>query len=354
MDKLETFVQALLSAPGLSGYEKPVSDLIAEAWRPLTDEITYSQLGSLHALRKAAATEPRPSLMLAAHMDAIGLMVKDIQHGFLLITQIGGVDPRVLPGQLVTVHGVREIAGVVQVIPDRFLPASAAGKPPTFDNLFVDTGLSERELNRSVRIGDIISFASQPLHMGDGYISGHSLDNRASVAALTVCLEELKHFNLQWDVWCAATVQEEMHLIGAYASTFHLQPALGIAVDVTFAQEPGLKDHTTFPLGKGPTIGLGANIHPMLYKQFIETAKEIDMPYAIETMPRSSGTDAMAMQITAAGVPTMVIGIPIRYMHTPYELTTLKDIRRTGRLLAHFITNLRADSLSALIQKEAA
>ncbi len=352
MDKIQTFLHSILSAPGLSGFEKPVSELIEEAWRPLTDEITSSPLGSLHALRKAASAEPRPSLMIAAHMDGIGLMVKDIKNDFLQITQIGGVDPRVLPGQLVTVHGAREIPGIVQMIPDRFLPASAAGKPPHYENLFVDTGLSENDLKRTVHAGDIVSFASKPLDLSDGYVSGHSLDNRASVAALTVCLEELKHFNLQWDLWCAATVQEEMHLIGAYTSTFQLQPTMGIAVDVTFAQEPGLKDHSTFPLGKGPTIGLGANVHPELYKEFVEIAKEIDLPHAIETMPRSSGTDGMAMQITAAGVPTMVIGIPIRYMHTPYELTTLTDIRRTGRLLARFIMSLEADSLTDLTRKE--
>jgi len=353
MDKIEEFLHSLLSAPGLSGFERPVSDLIAEAWRPLTDEITSSPIGSLHALRKAASAEPRPSLMIAAHMDGIGLLVKDIKDGFLTITQIGGVDPRVLPGQLVTVHGVREIAGIVQMIPDRFLPTSAAGKPPSHATLFVDTGLNENELKRLVRVGDIISFASQPLHLKEGYISGHSLDNRASVAALTVCLEELKNFNLQWDLWCVATVQEEMHMIGATTSTFQLQPALGIAVDVTFAQEPGLKGHGTFPLGKGPTIGLGANVHPALHREFVEAAKEIDLPYAVETMPRSSGTDGMAMQITAGGVPTMVIGIPIRYMHTPYELTALMDIKRTGRLLARFISRLEADSMTSLFKEEA-
>lgn len=353
MDKIEEFLHSLLSAPGLSGFERPVSDLIAEAWRPLTDEITSSPIGSLHALRKAASGKPRPSLMIAAHMDGIGLLVKDIKDGFLTITQIGGVDPRVLPGQIVTVHGVREIPGIVQMIPDRFLPTSAAGKPPSHATLFVDTGLSENELKRLVRVGDIISFASQPLHLKDGYISGHSLDNRASVAALTVCLEELKNFNLQWDLWCVATVQEEMHLIGATTSTYQLQPSLGIAVDVTFAQEPGLKDHSTFPLGKGPTIGLGANVHPALHREFVEAAKEIDLPYAVETMPRGSGTDGMAMQITAGGVPTIVIGIPIRYMHTPYELTALMDIKRTGRLLARFISRLEADSLTSLFKEEA-
>ena len=352
MDKIETFLHALLSAPGLSGFEKPVSSLISEQWRPLVDEITTSPLGSLHALRKAGASEPRPAIMLAAHMDAIGLMVKDIQGSFLMITQIGGVDPRVLPGQAVTVHGVRDFPGIVQMIPDRFLKISSAGSPPDYARLFVDTGLSENELRHNIRVGDIISFASKPIQFTDGYISGHSLDNRASVAALTVCLEELKNYRLEWDLWCVATVQEEMHLLGAVTSTFHLQPALGVALDVTFAEEPGLKNHATFPLGKGPTIGLGANVHPALYRKFTQLAREIDLPYSVETMPRSSGTDAMAMQITAAGVPTMVIGIPIRYMHTPYELTTMTDIRRAGRLLARFITSLEADSLVSLFSEE--
>lgn len=352
MDKIENFLQSLLSAPGLSGFEKPVSLLIAEQWRPLVDEMTTSPLGTLHALRKAAAVEPRPAIMLAAHMDAIGLMVKDIQNGFLMVTQIGGVDPRVLPGQAVTVHGVRDYPGIVQMIPDRFLKSRSAGTPPDYPRLFVDTGLSGNELKRNIRVGDIISFASTPIQFDGGYISGHSLDNRASVAALTVCLEELINYRLQWDLWCVATVQEETHFLGAITSTYQLQPALGVAMDVTFAEEPGLKNHATFPLGKGPTIGLGANVHPALYRKFTQLAREIDMPYAVETMPRSSGTDAMAMQITAAGVPTMVISIPIRYMHTPYELTSLTDIRRAGRLLARFITSLAADSLATLFTEE--
>lgn len=352
MDKIETFLHALLSAPGISGFEKPVGSLISDQWRSLVDEMTTSPLGSLHALRKAEASEPRPAIMLAAHMDAIGLMVKDIKDDFLVITQIGGVDPRVLPGQAVTVHGVRDYPGIVQMIPDRFLKSSSAGSAPEYTRLFVDTGLSGNELRRNIRVGDIISFASTPIQFRDGYVSGHSLDNRASVAALTVCLEELKNYRLQWDLWCVATVQEEMHLLGAVTSTFHLQPALGVALDVTFAEEPGLKNHATFPLGKGPTIGLGANVHPALHRKFTQLAREIDLPYSIETMPRSSGTDAMAMQITAAGVPTMVIGIPIRYMHTPYELTTMTDIRRAGRLLSRFVASLEADSQVSLFTNE--
>ncbi len=114
------------------------------------------------------------------------------------------------------------------------------------------------------------------------------------------------------------------------------------------SEEPGLKTYTTFPLGKGPTIGIGANVHPALHRKFTQIAEEIDLPFAIETMPRGSGTDAMAIQITASGVPTMVVGIPIRYMHTPYELTSMADIRRTGRLLARFVTSLEEDTLATL------
>ena len=348
MDKIETFLQSLLSAPGLSGFEEPVSRQIADAWRPLTDELTTSPMGSLHGLRKADSSTPRPSVMIAAHMDAIGLMVKEIQGAFLKVSRIGGVDPRVLPGQPVLVHGRRQIPGIIQMIPDRFLKTSAAGSPPDLSRLFVDTGCTEKELRQLVQPGDLVSFASTPMHHEGGYISGHSLDNRASVAAITVCLQELRRYQLEWNLWCVATVMEEEHLLGALTSTFALKPEIGIAVDVTFAEEPGLKSYTTFPLGKGPTIGIGANVHPALHRKFTQIAEEIDLPFAIETMPRGSGTDAMAIQITASGVPTMVVGIPIRYMHTPYELTSMADIRRTGRLLARFVTSLEEDTLATL------
>jgi len=126
-------------------------------------------------------------------------------------------------------------------------------------------------------------------------------------------------------------------------------PQLGIAVDVTFAKGPGSNDHQTFPLGKGPTLGIGPNIHPALHAHFIKLAQEMDMPYAIEPMPASSGTDAISMQISSSGVPTFVVSIPIRYMHTPVELASLTDIKRVGRLLARFVSQLDNDSFKDLL-----
>lgn len=354
MEQMQTFLKEMLTAPGISGYENPVSTIIKKQWEPLTDEIHTSRTGSLHALRKASSPGEHPSLMVTAHMDAIGLMVKEIREGLLLITQIGGIDPRVLPGQLVTVHGEKDYAGVVQMLPDRLVKNTPVGGVPKYSRLFVDTGLSEAEINKNIRAGDVISFANAPILHGGKYISGHSLDNRVSVAAVTVCLEELRNFQLEWDLWCVATVQEEVHGVGAFTSSFALKPQIGITVDVTFAQEPGLNTHETFALGKGVTIGLGANIHPALHRKFKELAEEIDLPYNIETMPGSSGTDAMAMQVTAAGIPTLVIGIPIRYMHTPVEMAGLNDIHRAGRLLARFITSIKPGALETLFDGGAA
>lgn len=352
MKDITPFLLSLLSKPGISGYEEPVSELIAEQWRPLVDELTISPLRSLHGLRKAASKEKRPTLMIAAHMDAIGLMVKQIQNGFLLISTIGGIDPRVLPGQLVTVHGKKELAGLVQFIPDRLVNHQTSSKAPTKPQLFVDTGLAEKELASLVNPGDLISFAQPPFELSGGYIAGHSLDNRASVAALTLCLEEIKNYNLDCNVVAAATTQEEVRAIGAATSTFSVRPDLAFAVDVTFAKGPGSNDYRTFPLGEGPAIGLGANNHPALTQKMTEIAEDLDIPYFIEAMPANSGTDGMAMQISANGVPIQVLGMSLRYMHTSVEMASLKDIARTGRLLARFITELNPDSFTSLFEEK--
>lgn len=352
MEDITPFLLSFLSKPGISGYEEPVSDLIAEKWRPLVDELTISPLRSLHGLRKSAAKEKRPTLMIAAHMDAIGLMVKQIEHGFLAITTVGGIDPRILPGQLVTVHGKKELPGLVQLMPDRLVNGQTPSKAPTKNQLFVDTGLTEKELAGLVKPGDLISFAQPPFELTGGYIAGHSLDNRASVAALTIALEEIRNYNLDCNVVAAATVQEEVFAVGAATSTFSVRPDLAFAVDVTFAKGPGSSDYRTFPLGEGPAIGIGANNHSALTQKMTAIAEELDIPYFMEAMPASSGTDGMAMQITANGIPTQVLGMSLRYMHTSVEMASLKDISRVGRLLARFITELNPDSYVALFEEK--
>jgi putative aminopeptidase FrvX len=349
MTDLPQFLTELISAPGLSGYEKPISDLIETAWRPLTDEIHHSRLGSLHALKRGSASEPRPSLLFATHMDAIGLMVTGIIEEFLHVTEIGGLDPRVLPGQIVTVHGREDLPGIIVQPPAHLLPSQNHSGPVPLEHLLVDTGLSGRELSRTVRVGDLISFAQPPIQMDGELLAGHSLDNRTSVAALTSCLDALQNRQTVWDVWAVATTQEEETMGGASTSAFQIRPSLAVAIDVTFGASPGSPNHRTFPMGKGPVLGWGPNIHPGLHKAFKSLADGLEIPYKIEVMPRHSGTDAYGLQIAAEGIPTMVLSIPLRYMHTPVEMISMKDITRAGRLLAEFAASLNIDFMDQLV-----
>jgi len=347
-----SFLKRMLSLSGLSGHEGPAREVIAETWRPLVDELAVSRLGSLHGLRRGedsgARQGPRPRIMIAAHMDAIGMMVTAVDQGLLRITDVGGIDSRILPGTLVTVHGRRDLPAVVVQPPDRLLPPNARGKAVEIRYLLVDTGLLPDEVAQVVRVGDLVSFAQAPLELAGEVLAGHSIDNRASVAALTYALDELQRMRHTWDVWAVATVQEEVGLIGAATSTFDIRPDIAVAIDVTFARGPGAGDYRSHPFGKGIPLGWGPNIHPALYRAFRDLAEREEIPVRMDVMPHHSGTDAFAMQVTAEGVPSMVLSIPIRYMHTPVEVVQIKDIRRVGQLLAAFISRLEPDFLESI------
>ena len=348
MTDISPFLKSLLSTAGLSGHESPAADLIHAHWQTLADETQLSRLGSVHALRRGSAPEPRPRLLISAHMDAIGMMVAGFEDGFLRLTQIGGIDTRLLPGQHVTVHARQPVQGLIVARPAALIPDDEAKNAPNWNHLLVDVGLTAERVTRLVRVGDIVSFANEPFELGEGLLSGHSLDNRASVAALTLALEAVSAKNHAWDAWFVATVQEEFSFAGAATSTFGLRPDLALVVDVTFAKSPGANGWETFPLGGGPTLGIGPHVHPFVLKTLRDLAKELEIPFAVEPMPNHSGTETDAVQLSRAGVPTGIVSIPIRYMHTPVEVAALTDIQRAARLLAEFTTRLDADFLRSV------
>lgn len=351
MTDILPFLKSLISVSGLSGYEEPVAGLITEKWRPLVDEISTSRVGSLHGLKRGAGKSPRPSLMIATHMDAIGLRVSKIVDGFLHITNVGGIDVRVLPGAEVTVHASgssEELPGVIVLPPAPFLPESV-GDEILMEHLLVDTGLLPRDVTKKVCVGDLVSFANQPLELAGDVLSGHTMDNRASIAALTICLEELQNKPHVWDIWAVATVQEETTYLGAYTSSFALRPQMAIVIDGTFAKGPGANGWQTFTMGKGVGLCIGPNMHPFLHKKFKELAEQLEIPWFLDVTPGDSGTDAFAIQITAEGIPTGLVEFPIRYMHTPVESVSIKDIQRTGRLLAEFIASLEENFFETIV-----
>jgi putative aminopeptidase FrvX len=351
MTDILPFLKSLISVSGLSGYEAPVADLIREKWRPLVDEIRTSRVGSLYGLKKGMGASPRPSLMIATHMDAIGLRVSKIVDGFLYVTKVGGVDVRVLPGADVVVYASaseEELPAVIAIPPARFLP-EAAGDKMLLEYFLVDTGLLPREVEKKVRVGDLVSFANEPFELAGEVLSGHTLDNRGSVAALTICLEELQNKPHLWDVWGVATVQEEVGFLGAYSSAYELRPQLAIVVDGTFAKGPGANGWQTFSMGKGVGLCIGPNMHPFLHQKFKELAERLEIPWFLDVTPSYSGTDAFAVQVTAEGIPTALVEFPLRYMHTTVESVSLKDIQRTGRLLAEFVASLAIDFVDTIV-----
>ncbi len=352
MDDLKEFLKELISMPGLSAYETPVRERIRQRWEPLVNEMTESPVGSLHALKTGSGPHPRPRILLAAHMDAIGLMVMRVTDGLIYFNQVGGVDPRILPSTPVIVHGRRDLPGVVGMLPDRLVKPNLEGKPHGLFDLVVDVGLEPDQVHQLVRPGDIISFATEALEMPDELIIGHTLDNRASVVALTACLEELQGLKHDWDVYAIATSQEENRLAGGLTSPFTIQPQIAVAMDVTFAKGPGASDHNARTMGMCTVLCLGPNSHPWVFERMRKTAERLDIPFELEYYTSYSGTDAMGMQIVAEGIPSMVVSIPLRYMHTPVEVISMKDLRRTGRLMAQFIAQLKPDTPAQIIWDE--
>jgi endoglucanase len=281
-------------------------------------------------------------------MDEVGLMVTDIEKGFLRITRVGGTDRRVLLGLEVTVHGRRKLPGMVATRPPHVLSEEERKKSVPLDEIFVDVGLPEEEVKELVSVGDLISIDRDMSELKNRRVSGKAMDDRACVAALTLALERLSRIEHTWDILAVATVQEETGLKGAIAAAYGVAPDLAVALDVTFAKHPGVPKEATFPLGEGPTIGIGPNFHPQLVKRLKDVAEAREIPYHMDPIPGRSGTDAWAIQVTRDGVPTALVSIPVRYMHQPVETLAAQDVERAGRLLAAFVAELEVGFLEEL------
>ncbi|MCL4507741.1 MAG: M20/M25/M40 family metallo-hydrolase [Chloroflexi bacterium] len=356
-------IKTLTNAVGLSGYEASLRDVIRAQFAPLVDEVTVSKVGSIIGVKWGSAplqaTAHAKKLMLAAHADEIGLIVTGIEKGFLRIARVGGADNRILLGQRVLVHPTKRatasagesrsaraksgdaqsapIPGLIASRPPHVLPAAQREKIVGVEDLFIDVGMTEAQAAREIQVGDLVSFDIQTVALKGDLLSGKAMDNRASVATMIVCLDELKHLKHAWDVVAVATAQEETTFAGAKTSAYAIQPDAAIAIDVTFAAQ---HDYTThLELGKGPAIAVGPNYHPKMTKRLMDVAKKLEMAYQVEP-DVGGGTDAWPIQVSQAGIPVALLGVPLRYMHSPVETVNVKDVERIGRLMAHFAAGL--------------
>lgn len=345
---LKAHLKTLCNAHGPTGYEGPVHDLIHDAWAPYVERFDTSPLGSLVGYRHGSAPEPRPRIMLCAHMDEIGMVVSQIDRGFLHISRVGGTDERNIAGKPVIVHGREPVCGVVGVYPRHTLSGGKLSQYPGWEDLFVDVGLPPAEVEARIRVGDVITLDTPVLELAGNRLAGKAFDNRSSVAAVTACLDALAGRVHAWDVLAVASVQEEGGAWGAGPDAFRVAPDLAIALDVTFAPQPGTPA-PSYKLGGGPLLGLGPNFHPALSGAIKETADRLEIPLELEPIPAGSGTDAWPIQIAREGIPTALVGVPVRNMHSSAETLDTKDIERLGRLLAEFIAGLTPEFLKRVV-----
>jgi tetrahedral aminopeptidase len=238
-------------------------------------------------------------------------------------------------------------------VPPHFTDAAEREKPVPLEKLFVDVGLPPAETETLVRVGDIVTLRARWTALSGGYAACKSMDDRAAVAAIALCLEELGKRRHEWDVYAVATVQEEVMGVGATTGAFGIQPTLAIAVDVTFAAQPGLTPAESIKMDCGPSIALGPNFHPLVFDRLMAAAKALELPCQVEAIPGTSGTDAWGIQVSRAGVPCGLLGIPVRSMHTPVETVCLRDVERTGKLLAEFISRLEPGFADTLVVADA-
>lgn len=341
-------LKQLSEAEGIAGFEGPVRELVRQNWEPFVDEMYEGKLGSLIGLKRGTGPEPRPRLMFAAHMDEIGLMVTDIEKGFLRVTRVGGTDPRVLLGLEVIAHGRRDLPGVIATRPPHVLPKQERKKAVPFGKIFVDVGLPEEKVRELISVGDLISIHRELSELKNRRVSGKALDDRACVAVVTLALERLQKVQHAWDVFAVATAQEETGLKGAIGAAYGVAPDAAIALDVTFGEQSDVSKSDTLPLGKGPSIAIGPNFHPKLVERLKKVAEDREIPHHIDPIPGRSGTDAWAIQVTREGVPTALISVPLRYMHQPVETLAVEDVERAGRLLAAFVSESGTDLLEDL------
>lgn len=343
-------LKLLCERSGASGHESEVSNLIVKAFKDFTDETSIDKLGNVVAVKKGEKNINNIKIMLAAHIDEIGLMVSDIDDkGFIKFTTIGGIDPRTLLAQEVIVHGKKDLFGVIGAKPPHLQDEAERETAVKIENLTIDVGFSKEQIKELVEIGNTITINRGFIDLQGSWVSGKALDDRAGVVTMYECAKELINFRHQADVYFVSTVQEEVGVRGATTGTYNINPDIGIAIDVGFGSTPEIPKEYSLDMGKGPGITIGGNIHPKLREKLIETAKEYNITHQFEIEPGPTGTDARAMQITRCGIPTLLISLPLRYMHTSIETINIEDIKMAAKLLARFLSVISQDNLEGLL-----
>lgn len=345
-------LKTLSDAGGISGFEYLVAPKVKELLSRYCDEVEQDKCGNVIG-RILCDKEDAHTVMIEAHMDGIGLMVKDItDRGFITFVSIGGIDPRILPSAEVIVCGKKELYGVIGAKPPHLQSREDAEKAPKIEDMAIDVGLNANEVRKIVTVGDMIYFKTKAVSLPCGScISGKYLDDRAGIMSLIICLENLKGKKLPFNLAVLCAVQEEVGLRGAKMGAYSIFPNAAIVVDVCHGNTADSGVESVFTLGSGTVLSAGPNINSKLYIIATKVAKKSNIPFNIDVDGGDTGTDAWAVQVARTGIATLLLSIPLRYMHTTVEVLSFDDVIATGKLLAETLININAEEFSLCILK---
>ncbi|MGK2955400.1 MAG: M42 family metallopeptidase [Solirubrobacterales bacterium] len=333
----------LLNTPGPSGYELPA----AEVWREAADFATVTTDGLGGSIATIGDDDEAPLVAVVGHIDEIGLVVTHIDDkGFLYFAPIGGWDPQILVGQRVTITGNEgQVPGVAGRLPIHLLDPEQRKKVVKLKEMHIDIGVDDKEEAEAlVSVGDPVVIDTEPMAVAGGRLVSRSMDNRLgsyiALEALRRCDENKK---LKARFSAVAAVQEEIGLFGSRTAAFTVRPDLAVAIDVTHATDaPGVneKEVGSHPFGSGPVIGRGSTLSPKLYEMLKSAAESADIPFSVGASGNSTHTDADSLQISRTGIPTGLVSIPLRYMHSPVEMVDLADVESTVQLIVAFVESI--------------
>lgn len=336
--ELTKIIDLLCSAPGPAGFEDEAVECAKNLLFPYVDEVKTDVMGSLIAVKRCGK-ENAKTIMLEAHIDEIGLIVTGWKDGYLRFNTIGGIDQRMLPAREIKIMTEPPIYGVIDVMPPHALSHGDMEKALGVDQLYIDIGMTQDEAKEAVPVGTPCVFAGGVMTMGEGSLCGKALDDRSCAGIIVKTMEELSSKELDVDVFCLLSVQEEVGCRGAVTGAFGIAPDYAIAMDVTFGNQPDVSKSKCCEMGKGGAIGVGPHLNRRFTNKLIELAKEKEIPYQIEVCPGHTGTDASPIQITREGIATALISLPVKYMHSPVETMLVSDGEAIVKLLTEFIEN---------------
>lgn len=329
---IKKVIMELSAAFGVSGEENCAADKAMEYLKKYSRSVEKKN-GNVIA-HFGERKEGVPHVLIDAHIDQIGLIVTNIcESGFLNISNVGGVDRRLLPAQEVTIHGKKNITGIICSTP----PHLSVGddKVSEIGDFYIDTGLSFEEVSAIVSQGDKITFNQKPYELINNRITGPALDDRCGVAAVIFALENLSDYNCSFSV--VFSTQEELGERGAMIAAFEINPDIAIAVDVSFAYCCGDKEYECGKMGEGPMIGVSPSLSGEISDKLMEICKKENIPFQKEVMNGLTSTNADRFSVNRCGCKACTVSIPLKYMHTPSEIIQIDDVENTGRLIATYL-----------------